>query len=352
MQDALRAALSTLPAHPVFLTDLNAGVVALALRFHARNQYDPYHPGGDNCFLMLQTLKAAQRTGLANIVDFTPLTSFLSERSLGHDRVDRDQHEGLECLAQLGCHPGHVILPDDPEADLAIERLLAAMHLALFDTVPLTVAGASTIGCNLCALYAGQPSSARPWIGRVVGDANLNGHLSPRYHVPSELEQAARHAERESLVTTLKPNAVLFLALRSRELVARLTKDAIALTAEWHPSIVESARSCGILLAAPTAIGLWPPKDDDAPRHLTCSVCGEDAGCFKQHSNRDAGYGICRSCVDWLKKRGTCEGELLDLYGVEGVNYAACACTSTLIDSQCTHHGAHEHGGAPNQEVR
>lgn len=56
---------------------------------------------------------------------------------------------------------------------------------------------------------------------------------------------------------------------------------------------------------------------------LTCCVCGSDAGRWNQWWNRDRGYGICRSCVDWLKQRGTPDSEILDLYGREGVNYAA-----------------------------
>lgn len=57
-------------------------------------------------------------------------------------------------------------------------------------------------------------------------------------------------------------------------------------------------------------------------RYLTCCVCGEEAGRFKQHYNRDDGFGICRRCVIWLRGRGISEAEMLELYGVEGVNYA------------------------------
>jgi len=59
---------------------------------------------------------------------------------------------------------------------------------------------------------------------------------------------------------------------------------------------------------------------------LECCVCGGDAGRFQQHWNRDDGYGICRSCVDWLiDKRNTSPEEIKDCYGTEGVNYAAKA---------------------------
>ena len=62
-----------------------------------------------------------------------------------------------------------------------------------------------------------------------------------------------------------------------------------------------------------------------AIRHMECCVCGDDAGRFEQHWNRDTGYGICRKCVDWVRSRGETDAEILDLYGVEGVNYAAPA---------------------------
>ena len=60
-----------------------------------------------------------------------------------------------------------------------------------------------------------------------------------------------------------------------------------------------------------------------AIRHMECCVCGEDAGRFEQHWNRDTGYGVCRRCVDWVRSCGETDAEILDLYGVEGVNYAA-----------------------------
>jgi hypothetical protein len=58
-------------------------------------------------------------------------------------------------------------------------------------------------------------------------------------------------------------------------------------------------------------------------RRLNCCVCGDDAGRFAQHWNRDRGYGICRRCIDWLTAKGTTSDELTDLYGRAGVNYAA-----------------------------
>jgi hypothetical protein len=54
---------------------------------------------------------------------------------------------------------------------------------------------------------------------------------------------------------------------------------------------------------------------------MICSCCAGWAGAFKQHSNRDSGYGICRSCVDWLLARGTSPEEIKRNYGVSGVHY-------------------------------
>jgi hypothetical protein len=58
-------------------------------------------------------------------------------------------------------------------------------------------------------------------------------------------------------------------------------------------------------------------------RNLGCCVCGGYAGKFEQWHNRDTGFGVCLSCINWLKSRGETDAEILDLYGVEGVNYAA-----------------------------
>lgn len=66
-------------------------------------------------------------------------------------------------------------------------------------------------------------------------------------------------------------------------------------------------------------------------RQLGCCVCGEDAGRFEQHWYRDTGFGVCASCVAWLRSKGETEAEILDLYGVEGRNFAApCADTARL----------------------
>lgn len=56
-------------------------------------------------------------------------------------------------------------------------------------------------------------------------------------------------------------------------------------------------------------------------RNLECACCGESAGRWQQHWNRDTGYGVCRKCIDWMLSRGTSVDEIKDSYGIEGVNY-------------------------------
>ena len=63
-------------------------------------------------------------------------------------------------------------------------------------------------------------------------------------------------------------------------------------------------------------------------RRLECCCCGENAGRWQQHWNRDTGYGICAKCIAWHRKRGTDEDEIADLYGKEGVNYAPAETTA------------------------
>lgn len=56
-------------------------------------------------------------------------------------------------------------------------------------------------------------------------------------------------------------------------------------------------------------------------RSMTCCCCGNSAGRWKQHWNRDTGYGICKPCVEWVRSRGETEAEIADLYGKESVNW-------------------------------
>ena len=62
-------------------------------------------------------------------------------------------------------------------------------------------------------------------------------------------------------------------------------------------------------------------------RTKTCTVCGEHAGKWHQHPNRDTGFGLCRKCADWVSdpaKRGrhVCTPlEMANLYGLPGIHY-------------------------------
>jgi hypothetical protein len=63
-------------------------------------------------------------------------------------------------------------------------------------------------------------------------------------------------------------------------------------------------------------------------RRLTCACCGEDAGRWHQHWNRDTGFGICVRCAKWIQTRETrnpdnipTPEEFARTYGVEGVNW-------------------------------
>lgn len=56
-------------------------------------------------------------------------------------------------------------------------------------------------------------------------------------------------------------------------------------------------------------------------RDLTCCCCGDDAGRFEQHWNRDTGYGICAKCVAEEMGRPDSAEHLEELYGKPDVNY-------------------------------
>ena len=55
--------------------------------------------------------------------------------------------------------------------------------------------------------------------------------------------------------------------------------------------------------------------------NLTCCVCAGDAGKWKQHWNRDTGYGVCNDCVTMLRFSGYTEETITDYYGTEGINW-------------------------------
>lgn len=57
------------------------------------------------------------------------------------------------------------------------------------------------------------------------------------------------------------------------------------------------------------------------PAHsMTCCVCGNGAGRWEQHWNRDTGYGICPRCAAEQSAIEAPE-RMLELYGAPGVNY-------------------------------
>lgn len=56
-------------------------------------------------------------------------------------------------------------------------------------------------------------------------------------------------------------------------------------------------------------------------RKLVCCCCGADAGRWRQHWNRDTGFGVCSPCVDTMRSRGTSDAEIADLYGTAGINW-------------------------------
>lgn len=55
-------------------------------------------------------------------------------------------------------------------------------------------------------------------------------------------------------------------------------------------------------------------------RSLVCCCCGKDTP-GRPWWNRDSGFGICRSCVDWQRSRGMEEDDERLLYGREGFHY-------------------------------
>ena len=63
------------------------------------------------------------------------------------------------------------------------------------------------------------------------------------------------------------------------------------------------------------------------PVELTCCSCAGPAGRWRQHANRDKGFGICRPCLD--RERPTPVG-VASRYGVEGVNFAPPAAAAAF----------------------
>lgn len=53
---------------------------------------------------------------------------------------------------------------------------------------------------------------------------------------------------------------------------------------------------------------------------LECCCCGGGTR-GRQWHNRDTGYGMCVSCIAYVKKRGMPDEEILENYGHKGVHY-------------------------------
>jgi len=56
-------------------------------------------------------------------------------------------------------------------------------------------------------------------------------------------------------------------------------------------------------------------------RQLICACCGRHAGRWAQWWNQDTGYGVCASCVAWMKSKGDTNAQILDYFGHEGINW-------------------------------
>lgn len=62
-------------------------------------------------------------------------------------------------------------------------------------------------------------------------------------------------------------------------------------------------------------------KKDRTIKRLSCCCCGA-SHYGRQFHNQDTGFGLCETCVNWIKERGTYTPEEFNrTYGIEGVNY-------------------------------
>jgi hypothetical protein len=69
-----------------------------------------------------------------------------------------------------------------------------------------------------------------------------------------------------------------------------------------------------------------------APRRaLVCCCCGNGAGRWRQHWNRDTGYGICMACIELERRRGMSAEEIRSNYGTEGINYGRADMSSPRL---------------------
>ncbi len=55
-------------------------------------------------------------------------------------------------------------------------------------------------------------------------------------------------------------------------------------------------------------------------RELGCCCCGNSTK-GRQWWNRDTGYGICPSCIEYVRKHGETDAEIRENYGIAGIHY-------------------------------
>ena len=62
------------------------------------------------------------------------------------------------------------------------------------------------------------------------------------------------------------------------------------------------------------------PKPCSPIRNLQCCCCGALMR-GRQWWNRDAGYGMCITCIRFVRSRGMSEEEIQSNYGLEGIHW-------------------------------
>jgi hypothetical protein len=192
--------------HPVFATDLSAGVAAVARAIGVRQAGDLAYvfdekakdyitadallahifPAGDCASAILELCRLAEAaiTGL----DMSPISELMYDLN---DKPIRDSwskpHDLLLVLADLsmGNHlPAHFEYDDDEQ--LALTRLFAAIHLALDGTLPRVQqresSGIDIVGCDECAYDIRPGLERRPsLIVFEMAYAARDGKLDPNF---------------------------------------------------------------------------------------------------------------------------------------------------------------------------
>lgn len=248
------AALDALPMHPVFLCDLNAGVIAVAQRFDARDSIDRYTSAESNetygfpCAQSSAAIRrmldaAAEKLGV--LVDFSPLYAVLERPCAGFRGFARGPHDGLEALVDLALSSGHVVIDRTPQDDCAIEQLVAAIHLALFGTLPLNVAGQYR-GCPLCAEGA---RNGRSILGETLAGANVSGALRPGFQYPGPHARAGAILDGRESIFLPPEMAALRLGIAAKPLIAGITERQRAALERFHPQMVRDAIALGLMPA-------------------------------------------------------------------------------------------------------